>query len=55
MAKKKKKGLTTRQQNTMKRHSEHHTPGHMKMMRDLMIGGATFSAAHKKAMKKVGK
>ena len=43
--------LTARQEETMKRHSEHHTSGHMKLMRSLMLKGSTFGEAHKQAMK----
>jgi len=52
---KKAEGLTKRQEDTMKRHSEHHTKKHMDMMRSLMFKGDTFSQAHKKAQRKVGK
>ena len=52
---KKAEGLTKRQEDTMKRHSEHHTKKHMDMMRSLMIKGDTFGQAHMKAMRKVGK
>ena len=48
------KPLTARQKTTMKKHSKHHTSKHMKEMTRLMMGGMTFTAAHKKAMKKVG-
>tara|TARA_R100000781_G_scaffold48042_1_gene32146 strand:- start:1238 stop:1399 length:162 start_codon:yes stop_codon:yes gene_type:complete len=51
----KEKKLTERQKNTLKKHSVHHTAKHMTMMRKLMKGGSTFTAAHKEAMKKVGK
>ena len=51
----KKKALTKRQEATMKRHAKHHTAKHMKYMRNLMMKGSTFTAAHKKAMNKVGK
>ncbi len=51
----KKKELTQRQKNTLKKHSVHHTAKHMSMMRRLMREGSTFTAAHKKAMKEVGK
>tara|TARA_Y100001937_G_C7031694_1_gene290406 strand:- start:127 stop:291 length:165 start_codon:yes stop_codon:yes gene_type:complete len=53
--KKKQNKLTPRQQQTMKKHSKHHSPKHMKMMERLMIKGSSFSAAHKVAMKKAGK
>tara|TARA_Y100001937_G_scaffold106996_1_gene149256 strand:+ start:2097 stop:2246 length:150 start_codon:yes stop_codon:yes gene_type:complete len=47
--------LTKRQEATLKRHSEHHTKKHMAEMRKMMRAGKTFTAAHKAAMKKVGK
>ena len=48
-------GLTTRQQQTMKKHSQHHTKRHMEYMRNSMMRGATFTQAHKRAQKAVGK
>ena len=51
----KKKELTKRQKDTLKKHSVHHTSKHMTMMRRLMREGSTFTNAHKKAMKEVGK
>ena len=52
-----KKGgsLTQRQRDTLKKHAKHHTPKHMAFMRKEMRAGKTFGAAHKAAMKKVGK
>jgi len=50
-----KKGLTKRQEETLKKHSVHHTKKHMDMMRKLMKEGKTFTEAHKMAMKKIGK
>jgi len=47
--------LTPRQQATLKKHSEHHTAKHMAMMRKEMRAGKSFTAAHKKAQKMVGK
>tara|TARA_R100001440_G_scaffold16970_1_gene28743 strand:- start:2923 stop:3075 length:153 start_codon:yes stop_codon:yes gene_type:complete len=47
--------LTKRQEETLKRHKQHHTAKHMAFMRKEMRNGSTFTAAHKKAMKKVGK
>ena len=47
--------LTKRQTDTLKKHSVHHTPKHMAFMRKEMREGTTFSAAHKDALKKVGK
>ena len=48
-------GLTKRQEKTLKKHSKHHTSKHMSSMKKDMMAGKTFGAAHKKAMKKVGK
>jgi len=50
----KKKGLTKRQEASMKRHSKHHTAKHMKYMKRRMLMGDTFRQAHKKAQKQVG-
>ena len=50
-----KKRLTKGQENTMKKHSKHHTTKHMKMMRSKMMQGMSFGEAHKLAQKKVGK
>tara|TARA_Y100001937_G_scaffold69612_1_gene94942 strand:+ start:1099 stop:1272 length:174 start_codon:yes stop_codon:yes gene_type:complete len=57
MSKKKKtaKNLTIRQENALKRHSEHHTAKHMNFMKREMKKGSTFTEAHKKAQRKVGK
>ena len=55
MAIKKKKALTKRQEDTLKKHSVHHTKKHMSTMRKLMSEGKTFTESHKMAMKKVGK
>jgi hypothetical protein len=52
------KKLTTRQKNAMQRHKKHHTSKHMKEMTKLMTRSRnplTFTQAHKKAMKKVGR
>jgi len=51
----KRKELTERQKQTLIKHAKHHTPKHMAYMRKEMRGGATFTQAHKQAMKKVGK
>jgi|TARA_R100001463_G_scaffold109940_3_gene164646 hypothetical protein len=48
------KKLTDRQNQTLQRHSKHHTSEHMKLMKKLMRQGKTFSQSHKIAMKKVG-
>ena len=49
------KDLTQRQKDALKRHSKHHTKKHMDTMRKAMRDGSTFSAAHKMAMRKVGR
>ena len=52
---KKTKPLTMRQKETLKKHSVHHTAKHIASMRKAMGSGKTFGAAHKEAMKKVGR
>tara|TARA_R100001163_G_C5039604_1_gene178038 strand:+ start:591 stop:755 length:165 start_codon:yes stop_codon:yes gene_type:complete len=52
---KKQKKLTIRQQAALKNHAAHHTTKHMAEMRKAMRNGSTFTAAHRQAMKKVGK
>ena len=52
--KNKKKSLSKRQSDTMKKHSENHSAKHMAEMRKAMLNGSTFTEAHKKAQKKVG-
>ena len=47
--------LTKRQQETMKKHSQHHSKKHMQYMYNSMRRGATFTQAHKRAQKAVGK
>ena len=47
--------LTKRQQETLKKHSKHHSSKHMAMMRKEMRAGKSFTEAHKKAQKAVGK
>mgnify|MGYP001211592482 CR=1 FL=1 len=49
------KKLTSRQENALARHSEHHTRRHMAEMKKHMKSGKTFTQSHKLAMKKVGK
>tara|TARA_Y100001951_G_scaffold103335_1_gene111920 strand:+ start:552 stop:713 length:162 start_codon:yes stop_codon:yes gene_type:complete len=46
--------LTKRQIATLKRHSEHHSSKHMKMMKSEMRKGKSFGQAHKKAQKQIG-
>ena len=47
--------LTKRQQDSMKKHSKHHTKKHLQYMTNSIKRGSTFSKAHKNAQKKVGK
>tara|TARA_Y100001938_G_C7991472_1_gene379748 strand:- start:527 stop:676 length:150 start_codon:yes stop_codon:yes gene_type:complete len=47
--------LTTRQKNTLAKHSEHHSKEHMNFMKRKMREGISFSKAHKLAQAKVGK
>ena len=47
--------LTKRQQQTMQKHSKHHTKKHIQFMTNSMKRGATFTKAHENAMKKIGK
>ena len=47
--------LTKRQQETMKKHAKHHSKKHMQYMKNSMLRGATFTQAHKRAQKAVGK
>tara|TARA_R110000744_G_scaffold6140_1_gene21553 strand:+ start:329 stop:508 length:180 start_codon:yes stop_codon:yes gene_type:complete len=49
------KKLSKREEDTLARHSEHHTKKHMTYMRTRMSQGDTFTNAHKKAIKKVGR
>jgi hypothetical protein len=52
---KNKKELTKRQEDTMKKHSKHHTSKHMRLMKSKMLQGMSFGDAHKLAQKEVGK
>ncbi len=49
------KKLTKRQTDALARHKKHHTAKHMTEMRKAMRAGATFTNAHKRAMRKVGR
>ena len=49
------KDLTARQKKTMNSHARHHSLKHMREMANSMKKGSTFSQAHSKAMRKVGK
>ena len=39
----------------LREHSEHHSPRHMRLMRELMALGLTFDEAHQRAMAEIGK
>jgi hypothetical protein len=47
--------MNARQNLTLKKHSKHHSKKHMKLMKDKMRKGKTFTQAHKLAQKQVGK
>jgi len=47
--------MNAKQKAQLAKHADHHTKKHMTMMRKLMKDGMSFTAAHKKAMKSVGK
>ena len=49
------KKLTDRQKKTLKKHSVHHSKKHMSLMKKEMRAGKSFTAAHKKAQRMVGK
>ena len=48
-------GLSKRQQDSLQKHAKHHTKRHMEYMRNSMKHGATFTQAHERAQKAVGK
>ena len=47
--------LTKKQQQSMKKHSKHHTKKHIQYMTNSIKRGSTFTKAHKNAQQKVGK
>ena len=49
------KDLTARQKKTMNSHAKHHSLKHMRSMASSMKKGSTFSQAHSKAIRTVGK
>tara|TARA_R110000765_G_scaffold422025_1_gene528731 strand:- start:301 stop:468 length:168 start_codon:yes stop_codon:yes gene_type:complete len=55
MTKRKSKPITQKQKDKLKKHSVHHTAKHMTEMRKAMKARKTFGAAHKIAIKKIGK
>jgi hypothetical protein len=48
-------GLKPAQQKAMKKHARHHSLKHMRSMANAIKKGSSFSSAHTKAMKTVGK
>jgi len=48
------KDLKPRQRKTMNRHARHHSLKHMRSMANAMKKGATFSQAHRIAIRRVG-
>ena len=52
---KKKSGKKLTNNQRLKEHSKHHSAKHMAMMKKDMKAGMSFTAAHKKAQKAVGK
>ena len=48
-------GLSTRQQQAMKKHGKHHTAKHLRDMKKRMSKGTSFTAAHKQSQKAVGR
>lgn len=54
-AKPTKQKLTKPQENKLKEHSNHHSKKHINLMKKEMLDGKTFTQAHNKAKKQVGK
>ena len=50
-----RKGMTQNQRDKLKEHAKHHTSQHMAIMIKEMKAGASFTKAHNKAKKMVGK
>jgi predicted phosphoadenosine phosphosulfate sulfurtransferase len=48
-------GTSANKNKKLKEHSKHHSSKHMAMMKKDMKSGMSFTAAHKKAQKAVGK
>ena len=47
--------VTKKEKNLLNKHSDHHSPKHIKSMKSDMKKGDSFTKSHNKAMKKVGK
>jgi len=50
-----RKSISLKNREKLKEHGKHHTAKHIAMMKKEMRNGSSFSKAHAKAMKKVGK
>ena len=55
LVKKGKKELTDKQKDMLEKHKVHHTKKHMDFMKKEMMKGSSFTTAHQKAKKMVGK
>jgi hypothetical protein len=55
MKKTKKRDLTNKQKEKLKLHAANHTKRHITLMKKMMKEGKSFSAAHKAAIKEIGK
>ena len=51
----KRVGMTQNQRDKLKQHAKHHSAKHLASMRKDMKNGMSFTKAHNKAMKMVGK
>ena len=49
-----KNGLTKKQEKMMEEHAEHHSPEHIKRMRELMMNGMSFDEAHEMTQEEMG-
>tara|TARA_R100001443_G_scaffold18608_1_gene29580 strand:+ start:10703 stop:10855 length:153 start_codon:yes stop_codon:yes gene_type:complete len=49
------KDLTKSQKEKLAKHGKHHTKKHIEMMKRYMLKGLTFTQAHEKTIKLVGK
>ena len=50
-----RKTLTKSQEIKLSKHAKHHTKKHIEMMKRDMLKGMTFTQAHEKAMRLIGK
>ena len=49
-----KSSLTKKQEKMLEKHAEHHSPEHIKRMRELMMNGMSFDEAHEMTQEEVG-